>query len=101
MPDTSLYDLLHKMDAENIVLAYKGEINTKLLEAVYSMMHSEENKSSLEKNKKFFHILVESLQNIIHHQVPLTSVKKDSAYSPTGFIITHDGKNSYKIITGM
>lgn len=98
MPNTSVFDMLHKMDAENIVLAFKGDIDATLLDAVYSMMdrHLEEKNYSPDKKKKFFHILIECLQNVFHHQ---TTFPKESA-SMTGFVIKSDGKDLYTIITG-
>lgn len=101
MSPFSLYDVLHKMKADDIILAYKGEINTELLEAVYSMVdsHLEERKTPAIKKKKIFHILVESLQNVFHHQVVPSELKsKDDAM--TGFIIKREGVESYQVITG-
>ena len=94
--------MLHKMDAENIVLAYKGNIDATLLEAVYSMMdsHMEEKKISGEKKKKFFHILIECLQNVFHHQTTLPKGSEDAGFSMSGFVIKSDRENIYTIITG-
>ena len=102
MPNTSVFDMLHKMDAENIVLAYKGDIDATLLEAVYSMMdrHLEEKNFSPEKKKKFFHILIECLQNVFHHQTTFPKESVDIDFSLTGFVIKSDGKDLYTIITG-
>lgn len=102
MSNASLYDLLRKMDAENIVLAYKGEINADLLEAVYSMMnrHLEGTKISHDRKKKFFHILIESLQNVFHHQVAMPTGLSDINVAMTGFVIKSNREDSYTIITG-
>lgn len=102
MPDSSVYNLLQKMDAENIVLAYRGEINSTLLEAVYSMMntHLEKERVSSDKKKKFFHLLIESLQNVFHHQVGIPPQLKNDEVSAAGFIIKSEGENSFSIITG-
>ena len=100
--NSSVYELLHKMDAENVVLAYKGEINSELLEAVYGMMgkHMEEQIISPDKSKKFFHVLIESLQNVFHHQVTVPIQVRESDVSVTGFIVTKEGENIYSIVTG-
>ena len=102
MLNSSVYDMFHKMDAENIVLAYKGDIDATLLEAVYSMMdrHLEEKKTSNDKKKKFFHILIECLQNVFHHQTTLPKESVDADFSMSGFVIKSDGENVYTIITG-
>jgi len=90
------------MDSENIVLAYRGEINSELLEAVYGMMdkHLEDKKASPDKRKKFFHILIESLQNVFHHQANYAKEVGEIKIGVTGFVIRTDGADSYKIITG-
>ena len=102
MPHPSVYRLLHDMDAESVILAYKGEINSELLEAVYEMMnkHMEGKKSSPEKRKKFFHILVESLQNVFRHQASFTDEVGEVNIGVTGFVIRSEGVEGYKIITG-
>ncbi len=90
------------MDAENIVLAYKGEINENLLDAVYSMMdrHLEEKKASPDKKKKFFLILIECLQNVYHHQILYSKERIENNTAVTGFVIKRDDNNLYTIITG-
>ena len=99
---TSIYELLRKMDADDIVLAYKGEINNDLMEAVYSMMdkHFEEKNISEGKSKKFFHILIEALQNVLHHQVDhaLSGILDEDPAA--GFVIKKGEDNTYRIITG-
>lgn len=99
---TSIYELLRKMDAEDIVLAYKGEINHDLLDSVYSMMdkHFEEKNTPGEKRKKFFHILIEALQNVFHHQIDYAHAGLFENAPSAGFVIKSEKENSYRIITG-
>jgi len=81
------------MSGENILLAYRGEITTELLDAIYAMMDRQvRGDNSAPEMKKVFHVLVESLQNVFHHQ----SGREDDH---PGFLIQMDG-DSYKIITG-
>lgn len=96
------FELLHKMDAENIILAYKGEINAELLEAVYSMIHRhfEEKKIPPAKKKFFFNILIECLQNVFHHHAPANNGVSKTDVSLMGLVIKSYGDNSYNIITG-
>ncbi len=102
MPNSSVYDLLYKMSAENIVLAYQGDIDAGLLESVYSMMnrHLEEKKISSDRKKKFFYILIESLQNVFHHQVVKFENLNGEKIVAAGFIIKSDDEGTYNIITG-
>ena len=95
---TSVYELLREMDAQNIVVAYNGAIDEKLLEAVYSMMdkHMEERKTPSDKRKKVFHVLVESLQNVFHHH-PENEISNE--ITKAGFVIKCSAE-TYTIITG-
>ncbi len=96
MPN-SVFDLLQSMDAQNIILAYNGAVDDKLLEAVYSMMdkHLEAHKTPGDKKKKLFHVLVESLQNVFHHHAD----NVNSSNLQSGFIIKYTNE-IYSIITG-
>ncbi len=102
MSNSFAYDMLQKMDADNIILAYKGEINESLLETIYSMMdrHLEEKKISPDRKKKFFLILIECLQNVYHHQVSISKEQIDLNTAMTGFVIKRNNINTYNIITG-
>ena len=101
MHESSAYDLLKNMEESNIIFAYKGEMNAGLLEAVYSMMekHSEEEHVASGKKKKFFQILIESFQNVLHHRLnPKGKEVVDSGF--TGFVIKNHPNDSYSITTG-
>jgi hypothetical protein len=102
MPHSSIHDMLNKMSKEDIILAYQGAIDTALLESVYSMMnsHLEEKQISSERKKKFFYILIESLQNVFHHQVTKFENVTDEDTATAGFIIKCEDENVYSIITG-
>jgi hypothetical protein len=102
MVNNSIFDLFQKMDSENIILAYKGEINSELLEAVYTMMdkHLEQKKISPDRKKKFYHILVEALQNVFHHQSRNANGNHPADKNDlTGFVVRCDDDH-YRIITG-
>ena len=101
MAGTSVYQLLRNMEKDHIVFAYKGEINPDLLEAVYSMLENhfaEKNIPTLAK-KKFFQVLIESLQNVLHHQV-LPEQTDEITGVQTGFLIKINKDENYSIVTG-
>lgn len=67
--DLDIYDLFKKMDRNNIMLSFKGEVTSELLTSILQIM---ENKlDDVEQNrkvrKKVYNILVECLQNLYHH----------------------------------
>jgi hypothetical protein len=100
MTHTSVYNLFCKMDEASVVLAYRGEISSELLESIYQMMdtHLKEANESPAKRKKFFHILVESLQNVFHHQEKVDAAAYDVQSS--GFIVSRPDTTTYRITTG-
>lgn len=99
MSQTSLYELLRKMNGDNIVFAYRGDINSDLLESVYELMSKQTNGAiTPDKNKKLFNVLIESLQNVFHHQAVIGD--EDEMEDLTGFIVTSDSHNIFRIITG-
>lgn len=101
MAGSSVYQLLRNMEKDHIVFAYKGEINPDLLEAVYSMLenHFEEKNISAPVKKKFFQVLIESLQNVLHHQVQPVNSEEITGVQ-TGFLIKSDKNENYSIVTG-
>lgn len=98
MSEQSIYDRF-KMMGSNVVLSYKGEIDNELLETIYSSMDRHFSDDTSEKQRKrFFHVLVEALQNVFHHQ---SKVNIASLVEPdeSGFIILDNG-DSFQLITG-
>lgn len=98
MDSPSIYEQF-KLSGSNVVLSYKGEINEDLLESIYASMDRHFSDDTSEKQRKrFFHVLVEALQNVFHHQ---SSVNLSSLTSPdqSGFIILDQG-NAFQLITG-
>lgn len=96
---TSVYRLLQQMDADNVIVAYKGPVSEKLLESIYEMMdrHLEETKTPADKKKKLFHVLIESLQNVFHHHPQNLPFEENGLL--TGFVIKYED-DIYRIITG-
>ncbi len=105
--DLDIYDLFRKMDRNNIILSFKGEVTSELLTSILQMM---ENKlDDVEENrkvrKKVYNILVECLQNLYHHiediekgDVPVSDDIQEDRRSAI-FMIGKEGDH-YSIITG-
>jgi len=90
------------MDADNVILAYKGEINSELLESIYTLLNRnlDEKKITPDKKKKIYHILIECLQNVFHHQESMPEGANKLDFSMTGFVIKSTGEDTYKIVSG-
>ena len=92
------------MEKEDIILSFKGDITQELLSSVYQIMESrlDSAEENLKRKKKFYHILVECLQNVYHHMEALRH--DDEAFKDESrtaiFMIAQGEENSYRIITG-
>jgi hypothetical protein len=96
MQDNSIYEFFKKLNEDKIVFAYSGEFSNGLLEAIYALMEKQADEEivPLQKRKKFFHVLIESLQNVLHHSA------NGSMAGRSGLILKKDGDNNLIITTG-
>jgi len=99
-----IYKIYKELERDDIILSFKGDITPDLLSSVFSIMETrlehEKDKPSLKK--KFYHILIECLQNLYHHNETLAAeenVAENEVGSPI-FMIGRGEGNSFKIITG-
>lgn len=67
--DLDIYDLFRKMDRNNIILSFKGEVTSELLTSILQMMENklDDVEEDRKVRKKVYNILVECLQNLYHH----------------------------------
>ncbi|MBK7849861.1 MAG: hypothetical protein IPJ66_01650 [Bacteroidetes bacterium] len=103
MADLNIYELFLKMEEDDIILSFKGDITQELLASVYQIMEArlESEKEEPKRKKKFYHILVECLQNVYHHMVDLKEEHGPDAMESTAiFMIGYGPQNSYRIVTG-
>ena len=95
-----VFDIYDKMEQNNILLSFKGEITSDLLTSILQIMENKmENMQEEPKmKKKVYNVLVECLQNLYHH---LDEVAEDDAERVRSAIFMI-GKLSgnYSIITG-
>src|SRR3954468_3823188 len=99
-----IYDFYDKMERNNIMLSFKGDITSELLTSILQIMESKlENLQEEPKiKKKVYNVLVECLQNLYHHMdeiaAPATVTEPDKTRSAIFMI----GKleSQYNIITG-
>lgn len=95
------YDLYKKMKDDEIILAFEGDVTDKLLSSVFSIMESkfDDNPVDLRIKKKMNNILVECLQNVIHHAKHFKEAE-DNDTATAIIIICKDRDNTYRIVTG-
>lgn len=93
------------MKHDDIILSFKGDITQDLLSSVYQIMESrlQNAEEDIKRKKKFYHILVECLQNVYHHMESLQLERdrmKDELDGSAIFIIGKAENGGYLIITG-
>jgi Family of unknown function (DUF6272) len=103
-----IYDFYDKMERNNIMLSFKGDITSELLTSILQIMESKLDTMQEEPKtkKKVYNVLVECLQNLYHHmdEIPrsmngsTTVGDGDNVRSAIFMIGKIDGQ--YNIITG-
>jgi hypothetical protein len=90
------------MEDNNILLAYKGELNSKVLTSLLDIVEQKlDSLSEAVKVKKImFNVLVECLQNLYHHAEEFSLLEiPNSNYSHVIIMIKRDSEE-YSIMTG-
>lgn len=95
-----VFDIYDKMERDNILLSFKGEITSDLLTSILLIMENKmENMNEEPKmKKKVYNVLVECLQNLYHHLDEVAEVDFEKVRSAIFMIGKLDGY--YSIITG-
>lgn len=98
-----IFEFYDKMERNNIMLSFKGDISSELLTSILQIMESKmENLAEPPKmRKKVYNVLVECLQNLYHHmdEVPVEAGNGDENDRSAIFMIGKVGDH-YRIITG-
>lgn len=95
-----VFDIYDKMERNNILLSFKGEITSDLLTSILQIMENKmENMQEEPKiKKKVYNVLVECLQNLYHHLDEMSEDDLDRSKSAIFMIGKENGK--YTIFTG-
>lgn len=99
----SIYDLYQTMEHNNTMLSFKGVITSDLLTSVLSIMESKLNhvEKSAKTKKKVYNVLVESLQNLYHHNEDLSSGEgMDFMFSKSALLMISKLNGQYEVKTG-
>src|SRR6185369_9421568 len=94
------YDFYDKMERNNIILSFKGDITSELLSSILQIMESKlDNMGEDPKvKKKLYNVLVECLQNLYHHMDEVTPDINDKPRAAIFMVGKTDG--AYNILTG-
>ncbi len=97
---TDAFSIYDKMERNNILLSFKGDITSDLLTSILQIMENKMDnlQEDSKTKKKVYNVLVECLQNLYHHMDDATDGKGDKNRSAI-FMISKE-EYSYNIITG-
>ena len=96
-----IYDFYNRMERNNILLSFKGDITAELLTSILQIMESKLDTLQEEPKvkKKVYNVLVECLQNLYHHMDEQQLLDNNAQTRAAIFMIGKvDGQ--YNIITG-
>lgn len=98
-----VYDFYDRMERKNIMLSFKGELTTDLLDSILSVVESKLNsfEEAARTRKRVFNVLVEVMQNLYHHSAENSSLK-EIWMDKNSSVIIMIAKNvtGYSIFTG-
>lgn len=90
-----------KMDRNNILLSYKGDITSELLTSILDIIESkmDDLQEKPQLRKKVYIVLVELLQNLYHHMDD-PSLESNTEVTHKAIFLIGKEANHYKVITG-
>lgn len=95
-----IYGFYDKMEQNNIMLSFKGDITSDLLTSILQIMEAKLDNFQEEPKvkKKVYNVLVECLQNLYHHMDEIALGQEEKIRSAIFMIGKIEGQ--YNIITG-
>ena len=103
---SDVYELYKKMQHNNIMLSFKGEVTPELISSFLNIIEEKLDKSheSTKIKKKVFNVLVECLQNLYHHMGDLNPITDgndpDMLGAKSAILLIWKEDSGYYIITG-
>jgi hypothetical protein len=97
-----IFDFYDKMERNNILLSFKGNITSELLTSILQIMESKmENLQEEPKvKKKVYNVLVECLQNLYHHLDDELQNSDGNILPKSAIFMIGKINNQYSIVTG-
>src|ERR1039458_8710476 len=98
--DDFVYDILQVMERNNVLLAFTGEFDMRVINALVNSVRGKIN--SVESNpsvqKKVYNIMVECLENLFRHSED--SLLDDISLHSFAIFTLHKQGNDYYLVTG-
>lgn len=103
---SDIYELYKKMQHNNIMLSFKGEVTSDLISSFLNIIEEKLDKSheSTKIKKRVFNVMVECLQNLYHHIDDISPITDGNDTSLSGIksaiLLIWKEDSGYYIITG-
>lgn len=98
-----IFDLYNRMESNNILLSFKGNITSDLMASILQIMElrMDTMQEDPKVKKKVYNVLVECLQNLYHHidEMPVISVNGNGK-DRSAIILVGLSRQGYSITTG-
>lgn len=98
-----IYEFYEKMEKNNILLSFKGDITSELLTSILQIMESklDDMDEPPKIKKKVYNVLVECLQNLYHHMDEIVNPNGEvTKVSRSAIFMIGKLDNTYRIFTG-
>ena len=97
-----IYDFYNRMERNNILLSFKGDITSELLTSILQIMESKLDNLQEEPKvkKKVYNVLVECLQNLYHHMDEQQLLDDNNSKTRSAIFMIGKVNGMYNIITG-
>src|SRR5688500_2602668 len=96
----SIYEKMHD---NNIMLTFKGEVTFDLINSMLKIIESRLDiiEGDLKTRKKVYNVLVECLQNLVHH-IDIQGSEEDTSpyHSKTALLMITTSTDGYHVVTG-
>jgi hypothetical protein len=98
----NIFDFYDKMERDNIMLSFKGDVTSELLTSILQIMESklESLDEAPKTKKKVYNVLVECLQNLYHHMDEAPKIDTGGKIERSAIFMIGKQGEYYKIITG-
>lgn len=97
-----VFEFYDRMERENIMISFKGDMNTELLDAILQVAEKKllQIEETAKVRKRVFNILVECLQNLYHHIEHIKFDHKKESEKPSVIVMIARTVRGFSIITG-
>ncbi len=98
---TNIYKFFRSLEDEHIILSFKGDFTSDLLNAFLHLMEAKMNELNvdLKQRKRVLNVLIESLQNLYHH-VESNNDFEIKKVKETALVLVKYFENKFTIQTG-